>query len=106
MLPMINIVAADPAVDTVIGFTGGSTYNTARLFISLKPLNAVKMLFWSAVLNGALAPPLLILVMLLTSRADVMGEHRNGALLCWLGWTCSGVMLIETVIMLVIASAA
>jgi multidrug efflux pump len=38
MLPMINIVAADPAVDTVLGFTGGSTYNTARLFISLKPL--------------------------------------------------------------------
>ena len=38
MLAMIDIVAADPAVDTVIGFTGGSTYNTARLFISLKPL--------------------------------------------------------------------
>jgi multidrug efflux pump len=38
MLPMINIVAADPAVDTVNGFTGGSTYNTARLFVSLKPL--------------------------------------------------------------------
>jgi multidrug efflux pump len=38
MLPMIKIVAADPAVDTVNGFTGGSTYNTARLFISLKPL--------------------------------------------------------------------
>jgi multidrug efflux pump len=38
MLPMIDIVAADPAVDTVNGFTGGSTYNTARLFVSLKPL--------------------------------------------------------------------
>jgi multidrug efflux pump len=38
MLPMINMVASDPAVDTVNGFTGGSTYNTARLFISLKPL--------------------------------------------------------------------
>jgi multidrug efflux pump len=38
MLPMIDIVAADPAVDTVAGFTGGSTYNTARMFISLKPL--------------------------------------------------------------------
>jgi multidrug efflux pump len=33
MLPMINSVAADPAVDTVNGFTGGSTYNTARLII-------------------------------------------------------------------------
>ena len=35
---MIDIVKADPAVDTVLGFTGGSTYNTARMFISLKPL--------------------------------------------------------------------
>ncbi len=40
---MINIVAADPAVNTVIGFTGGSTYNTARLFISLKPLEQRKI---------------------------------------------------------------
>ncbi len=66
-------------------------------------LNAVRMLFWSAVLNGALAPPLLVLVVLLTSRADVMGEHRNGAVLRWLGWTCAGVMLISTVIMFVTA---
>jgi multidrug efflux pump len=43
MLPMINIVAADPAVDTVNGFTGGSTLNTARLFISLKPLEERKI---------------------------------------------------------------
>ncbi len=43
MLPMINIVAADPAVDTVNGFTGGSTFNTARLFISLKPLEQRKI---------------------------------------------------------------
>ena len=69
-------------------------------------LNAVKMLFWSAVLNGALAPPLLVLVVLLTSRADVMGEHRNGALLRWLGWTCAAVMAIATVIMFVTAFAA
>jgi Mn2+/Fe2+ NRAMP family transporter len=64
------------------------------------------MLFWAAVLNGALAPPLLILVALLTSRADVMGERRNGTLLRWLGWTCAAVMLIETVIMFVTASVS
>jgi Mn2+/Fe2+ NRAMP family transporter len=69
-------------------------------------LNAVKMLFWSAVLNGVLAPPLLILVVLLTSREDVMGEHRNGTLLRWLGWMCAGVMLLATVIMFVTAFLA
>ena len=68
-------------------------------------LNAVKMLFWAAVVNGALASPLLILVVLLTSRKDVMGEHRNGNLLRWLGWTCAAVMLIATIVMLVTAYA-
>ena len=38
LLPMVKIVAADPAVDTVIGFTGGGTTDTARMFVSLKPL--------------------------------------------------------------------
>jgi Mn2+/Fe2+ NRAMP family transporter len=66
-------------------------------------LNAVRMLFWAAVLNGALAPPLLVLVVLLTSREDVMGEHRNGLLLRSLGWMCAAVMLMATVIMLVTA---
>ena len=43
MLPMVKIVADDPAVDTVAGFTGGSTYNTARMFVSLKPLDQRKI---------------------------------------------------------------
>jgi len=42
----VNIIDKDPAVDTVQGFTGGgggSTTNTARMFISLKPLNERKI---------------------------------------------------------------
>jgi multidrug efflux pump len=35
---MVNIVAADPAVDMVNGFTGGGIVNSARMFVSLKPL--------------------------------------------------------------------
>ena len=35
---MLKIVGADPAVQNVVGFTGGSATNTARLFVSLKPL--------------------------------------------------------------------
>ncbi|MGA3261902.1 MAG: efflux RND transporter permease subunit, partial [Bryobacteraceae bacterium] len=41
LLPMVNIVAADPAVDAVNGFTGGGrggSTNTGSMFISLKPL--------------------------------------------------------------------
>ena len=44
LLPMVKIVADDPAVDTVIGFTGGNGggLNTGRMFVSLKPLNQRK----------------------------------------------------------------
>jgi Mn2+/Fe2+ NRAMP family transporter len=42
-------------------------------------------------------------VVLLTSRADVMGAHRNGTLLRSLGWICAVAMLIATVVMIVTA---
>jgi multidrug efflux pump len=38
LLQMVNIVKADPAVDTVNGWVGGGTLNSARMFISLTPL--------------------------------------------------------------------
>jgi len=38
LLQMVNVVAADPATDTVIGFVGGGTMNQGRMFVSLKPL--------------------------------------------------------------------
>jgi NRAMP (natural resistance-associated macrophage protein)-like metal ion transporter len=62
-------------------------------------LDAVKMLFWSAVVNGVLAPPLVILVVLLTSSATVMGKHQSGPVLRILGWICAGVMTAAAVIM-------
>jgi NRAMP (natural resistance-associated macrophage protein)-like metal ion transporter len=55
-------------------------------------LNAVKMLFWSAVINGLLAPPLILLVILLTSSHKVMGEHVNSPVLVTLGWATFVVM--------------
>jgi len=55
-------------------------------------LNAVKMLFWSAVINGLLAPPLILLVILLTSNRKVMGEQVNSPALRYLGWATFVVM--------------
>jgi NRAMP (natural resistance-associated macrophage protein)-like metal ion transporter len=54
--------------------------------------NAVKMLFWSAVLNGLLAPPLVIIVVLLTSDRKVMGSRVNSRWMKILGWTCAAIM--------------
>ncbi|MGE5384303.1 MAG: efflux RND transporter permease subunit, partial [Betaproteobacteria bacterium] len=39
----VNIVQQDPAVDTVVGFTGGGQTNSGRMFISLKPLAERKL---------------------------------------------------------------
>jgi NRAMP (natural resistance-associated macrophage protein)-like metal ion transporter len=64
-------------------------------------LDAVRMLFWSAVVNGVLAPPLLFLVVLLTSDAKVMGAHVNSAALRWLGWTAGVVMSLAAIAMFV-----
>ena len=54
--------------------------------------NAVKMLFYSAVLNGLLAPPLIVLVVLLTSKPELMGTRVSSPLLRCLGWATAAIM--------------
>lgn len=71
------------------------------LAIDFAGLDAVKMLFWSAVVNGALAPPLILLVVLLTSNRRVMGARVNSPLLRGLGWITFGLMTAATIGMLV-----
>ncbi|HSX83210.1 MAG TPA: divalent metal cation transporter [Candidatus Saccharimonadia bacterium] len=63
--------------------------------------NAVKMLFWSAVLNGVLAPPLIVLVVLLTSNPDGMGARVSSRLLRSLGWTTAAIMTVTGIGMFV-----
>jgi Mn2+/Fe2+ NRAMP family transporter len=62
------------------------------LVLNFAGFNAVKMLFWSAVINGLLAPPLILLVILLTSSHKVMGKTVNPPLLSYLGWATFAVM--------------
>lgn len=65
-------------------------------------LNAVKMLFWSAVVNGVLAPPLVILVVLVTSDRKIMGHRTNSPAMRVLGWTCAAAMSVAAVALIVI----
>ena len=55
-------------------------------------INEVAMLFWSAVLNGVLAPPLIVIVLLLTSNRRIMGARSNPLWLKALGWITVAVM--------------
>ena len=72
------------------------------MIMNYADLNAVKALFWSAVVNGVLAPPLIVLVVLLTSDRQVMGEHVNSRLLRLLGWFCVAVMTSAAIAMFVV----
>jgi len=71
------------------------------LALDFAGLNAVKMLFWSAVLNGVLAPPLVVLVVMLTSDRRVMGTRVNSPAMRWLGWVCAVAMGVAAVAMFV-----
>ncbi|HYJ89902.1 MAG TPA: Nramp family divalent metal transporter [Pyrinomonadaceae bacterium] len=61
--------------------------------------NAVKMLFYAAVLNGILAPPLIVLVVLLTSDPKVMGKRVNSRPLRYLGWAAATIMTVAAIAM-------
>jgi NRAMP (natural resistance-associated macrophage protein)-like metal ion transporter len=63
--------------------------------------DAVKMLFWSAVANGVLAPPLIVLIVLLTCDPKVMGKRVNSPALKWGGWISAAVMTAAAVAMFV-----
>lgn len=58
-------------------------------FIGINPLSA---LFWTAVINGVLAPPLLILLMFVANNRRIMRNHTNGWKLNVLGWLSAALM--------------
>ncbi len=67
-------------------------------FVGLDP---IKALFWSAVINGVVAVPLMAIIMLLAMRTDVMGRFVLPRPLWGLGWLCTLVMAVAVVVMFV-----
>jgi len=69
----------------------------AGMALDLTGANPIRMLFFSAVLNGLMAPPLLLLVMLVGSNRAIMGAHANGPWLNLLGWLATIVMFVAAI---------
>ena len=67
-------------------------------FLGINPIDALVL---TAVLNGLLAPPLLVLVMLVSNNRTVMGERTNGRVLNVLGWATTAVMALAAVALIV-----
>jgi NRAMP (natural resistance-associated macrophage protein)-like metal ion transporter len=60
--------------------------------LTFADINPIKALFWSAVLNGLVAVPIMVVAMVLASRKSVMGPFVIGRTLKILGWIATGVM--------------
>ena len=58
-------------------------------FLGINPITA---LFWTAVINGVVAPPLLVVVMLVANNKQAMGERTNGIFTNIVGWLAAAVM--------------
>jgi Mn2+/Fe2+ NRAMP family transporter len=52
----------------------------------------MQALFWTAVINGFLAPPLLVVIMLISNNKAIMGPRVNGLAMNVLGWITAAVM--------------
>ena len=55
-------------------------------------LSPIKALVWAAVINGIVAVPVMVLVVLLGTRSDVMGRFRISRRLSVAGWCATAVM--------------
>jgi NRAMP (natural resistance-associated macrophage protein)-like metal ion transporter len=71
------------------------------MVIAILEINPIAALVLSAVINGLIAAPLLVLVMLVSNNRAAMGERTNGRLLNIVGWTTTIVMGVAAVALVV-----
>jgi Mn2+/Fe2+ NRAMP family transporter len=64
----------------------------AGLGIQYSPISPMKALFWSAVINGVVAVPLMVVILILVSKKSVMGAFTASRPLIILGWIATAVM--------------
>lgn len=85
---------------------GFYTVLSATLFvalaISLLKLNPIKILFYSQVFNGLLAPFLLILIMIIAGSQRIMGKYKNGVWTNILGWLTVAIMMVAGIAVFIV----
>ena len=73
----------------------------AGLIVALTPLNPIRMLFWSAVVNGVVAVPLMAGMMLVAGDRKIMGAFAASRLLMTGGWAATALMAAAVAVMLI-----
>lgn len=64
-------------------------------------INPMKALYYTAVLNGLTAPPLMALVIVISNRKDIMGQFINSRVSNIMGWTITLIMALAGVMLIV-----
>jgi NRAMP (natural resistance-associated macrophage protein)-like metal ion transporter len=67
--------------------------------LNFTPINPISALYWSAVVNGVLAVPVMGLLMLMARQKNVMGHFTIGGPLLWLGWLSTAAMAVSVAAM-------
>jgi Mn2+/Fe2+ NRAMP family transporter len=75
---------------------GGTIIGIGINFINIDP---IKALFWSAVINGVVAVPLMVVMMIMTMQPKVMGRFTLPRPLWIVGWLSTAVMTVTVVAM-------
>jgi NRAMP (natural resistance-associated macrophage protein)-like metal ion transporter len=75
---------------------GGTLIGIGINFVHIDP---IKALFWTAVINGVVAVPLMIMMMIMTVQPKVMGEFTLPRALWAVGWLSIGVMTVTVIAM-------
>jgi Mn2+/Fe2+ NRAMP family transporter len=83
-----------------------SAATLAGLGAALTPLDPIRMLFWSAVVNGIVAVPLMVAMMIVVSSAKVMGKYAASPALRVLGWCATALMAVVVAAMLLTSNQA
>ncbi len=92
------VVGLDRKLSRARGFYGAIAAATlVGALINFSGLDPIKALFWSAVINGVVAVPVMGMMMLLGNRKAVMGEFTLPPILRAVGWLATAVMAAATV---------
>ena len=70
--------------------------------IDWSPIEPIKALFWSAVINGVVAVPIMAMMMVVVSRHEAMGKFTATPRLKLFGWIATAVMAVAAAAMLVV----
>ena len=70
------------------------------MLLNFSPLDPIKALFWSAVINGLVAPPVMAMTMLVAQNPAAMSHFRLRGWLAALGWISTAAMAIAAAAML------